>query len=103
MIDAKKYRIGADAVAENVDDEDVIYLGAPLDAQRIEKIVSSVPGARNLVPGGKSLSGDGKHSPIVQVRLPEHVRNELTERARARGVSVSKYTRELIEAVLKAS
>lgn len=61
MIDAKKYRVGADAVAENVDDEDVIYHGAPLDAQRIEKIVSSVPGARNLVPGGKSLSGNGKH------------------------------------------
>lgn len=103
MIDAKKYHVDADAVAVSVEDEDVLYHGAPLSAERIEEIVATVPSVRNLVPGGKSLSGDGKHSPIVHVRLPEQVRDELAERARARGVSVSKYARELIEAALKAS
>jgi hypothetical protein len=35
---------------------------------------------KNLIPGGKSLSGEpGRHSPVVNVRVPQEVRDGLTE------------------------
>lgn len=58
---------------------------------------------RNLVPGGKSLSGGGKHSPVLQVRLPEELRARLHERAVSEGVGDSKIARAAIEAYLNAS
>lgn len=105
MIDPENYRVTRDTEMVNVEDADVIFQGAPLDTERIEEIVSTVRTGRekNLIPGGKSLSGDGKHSPVVRVRLPEPVRDELVAQAKARGVSVSKYTRKLIEDSLRAS
>ncbi len=103
MVDAKKFRITPDVHVADVNDEDVIFRGKPLNQERIASIVEKVDRSTNLVPGGKSLSGDGIHSPVVRVRLPENVRNELTSRAQKEGISVSKYTRELIEHALKAS
>lgn len=89
---------------KEVEDDDVEYHGKPLDPERIDEIVAGVRRrAENLTPGGKSLSGAGKHSPVVQVRLSESTRDELATRARERGVSVSKFTRELIEQSLRAS
>lgn len=58
---------------------------------------------RNLIPGGKSLSGGGKHSPVLQVRLPEDLRQLLHRRASEQGVSDSKIARAAIEAYLNAS
>ena len=53
--------------------------------------------AANLIPGGKSLSGDGRHSPIVQTRVPTVVHTKLRAIADARRVSVSKLLREAID------
>lgn len=53
-----------------------------------------------LIPGGKSLSGDGKHSPVVQVVLSESHRTQLATEAAKAGMSVSKYARRIIEAHL---
>jgi hypothetical protein len=51
----------------------------------------------NLIPGGKSLSGDGRHSPIVQTRVPTVIHAKLQAIADARHVSVSKVLREAID------
>lgn len=51
----------------------------------------------NLIPGRKSLSGKGKHSPIVQARVAEDVHNELEELARANGQKPSKFVRQAVE------
>lgn len=53
--------------------------------------------AANLIPGAKSLSGDGKHSPIVQTRVPTVVHAKLQAIANLRRVSVSKVLREAID------
>lgn len=56
---------------------------------------------RNLVPGGKSLSSDGSHSPALNVRLPVKLRVRLHARAIAEGVGDSKIARAAIEAYLR--
>jgi predicted HicB family RNase H-like nuclease len=56
--------------------------------------------AANLVPGGKSLSGDGSHSPTVRVRVSKQMHAELTALASARGTGVSKLVRQLLAAHL---
>jgi hypothetical protein len=50
----------------------------------------------NLTPGGKSLSGGGEISPVLQVRLPKDARARLHEKAQAAGVSDSKYARGVL-------
>ncbi|MGO1638922.1 hypothetical protein [Ancrocorticia populi] len=50
-----------------------------------------------LIPGGKSLSGQGKHSPRIQVVLSEQVAEEVRERAEAEDMSVSRWVRRLVE------
>ena len=54
----------------------------------------------NLNPGRKSLSGNGKHSPVVNVRVSETTRGRLEELAQERGVSVSRVAREAIDAYI---
>jgi hypothetical protein len=53
--------------------------------------------AMNLQPGGKSLSGDRKHSPVVQVRVSEHTRDKLRAIAKDRGMSLSKLSRKVLD------
>lgn len=55
---------------------------------------------RNLIPGGKSLSGGRTHSPVVQARVSAELHSKLTSRAAEEGVSVSKLTRKAIERYL---
>ncbi|WP_115728157.1 hypothetical protein [Actinomyces culturomici] len=50
-----------------------------------------------LIPGGKSLSGEGVHSPKIQVVLSARTQMALKERAAADNMSVSKWVRRLIE------
>lgn len=52
---------------------------------------------RNLIPGGKSLSGEGRHSPKVQFRVPESLREAAEARAAAEGVSLSALAREALK------
>lgn len=55
---------------------------------------------RNLVPGRKSLSGSGQHSPTIRVRVPEQLREQAERRAADEGVSLSALTREALERYL---
>ncbi len=52
---------------------------------------------RNLVPGRKSLSGAGQHSPTIRVRVPEQLREKAERRAADEGLSLSALTREALE------
>ncbi|TDH48872.1 ribbon-helix-helix protein, CopG family [Mycobacterium eburneum] len=51
----------------------------------------------NLIPGRKSLTAEGKHSPVVQTRVPADVHAKLVAIAEDRHMSVSKVLREAID------
>jgi hypothetical protein len=53
--------------------------------------------AANLIPGGKSLSGGTKHSPVVQTRVPDVMHVKLQRIADNRHVSMSKLLREALD------
>lgn len=57
---------------------------------------------RNLVPGGKSLSGGGVHSPRVQFRVPEDLRTQAEKVAEDEGVSLSALARHALENYLRS-
>ncbi|MHB1172771.1 MAG: hypothetical protein ACYCZY_09820 [Lacisediminihabitans sp.] len=84
---------------EYVEDEDVIYQGAPLTAERIAKIVEKAHAIRdaNLQPGGKSLTAPGEHSPTIQFRVPREIRQIVETRAAEEGISLSKLGRRALE------
>lgn len=78
--------------------------GTVLDDEAAEEYAQQVKANirnRALVPGGKSLSGDGSHSPVLNVRLPAELRRRLHTRAVEEGVGDSKIARAAIEAYLK--
>lgn len=56
----------------------------------------------NLIPGRKSLSGNGKHSPVVQFRVSETTRAALEEIAAARNVTVSKLSRQVLDEFIES-
>jgi hypothetical protein len=105
-LDPTKIRFDEHTVVEDIDlDEEEIYVeGERLTEERAEKIAAEVlakASAMNLRPGGKSLSGDGKHSPVVQVRVSEHTRDKLRSIAKSRGMSVSKLSRKVLDAFVE--
>ena len=70
-------------------------------AQRLAAEMLERVRAKNLRPGGKSLSGGNKHSPVVQVRVSELTRDKLQAIANARGMSVSKLSRKVLDEFVK--
>jgi hypothetical protein len=52
--------------------------------------------ARNLIPGGKSLSGDGSHSPEIKTRVPKDVHARLIERADRDGITPARLVRHAV-------
>jgi hypothetical protein len=53
---------------------------------------------QNLIPGRKSLTGEqGKHSPVVNVRVTEQTREGLRKVAERRDVSLTKVAREALD------
>ena len=57
---------------------------------------------RGLSRGGRSLSGDGSHSPTLRTVVPRDVSEAVKARARAEHMSVSKWLRRLIERSIAA-
>ena len=52
----------------------------------------------NLIPGRKSLSGEiGKHSPVVNVRVPDHTRDGLRQVADKGGQTITKVARQALQ------
>ena len=101
-IDPTKIHFDEDTIVEVADLENEEYYveGERLTEERAAQLANEVLAkvrAKNLWPGGKSLSGDGRHSPVVQVRVSERTRDQLRAIANARGVSVSKLSRKVLD------
>lgn len=105
-IDPSRYVVGRDATVEDIDlDQEDVRLpdGRRLTddlAERMAREGRDEARRRNLVPGRKSLSGDGSHSPRVQFRLPESLRAAAEAKAAEKGVTVSVLAREALERYL---
>ncbi|UXA06570.1 ribbon-helix-helix domain-containing protein (plasmid) [Mycobacterium sp. SMC-2] len=92
---------GAEVSDIDLDEEDFRFHGKRLTENRAELAAKVFRRADNLIPGGKSLSGEGQHSPIVQTRVPVEVRAKLQALAARRGVRTSKLLREAIDQFLE--
>jgi hypothetical protein len=88
-------------------DQDAIYLPdgtkltEPLAEQLAEQTLAEIR-RRNLVPGRKSLTGGSAHSPRVQFRVPDSLREKAERRAVAEGKTLSALAREALERYLEA-
>jgi hypothetical protein len=105
--DLSRYRVRPDSPVSDIDldvEEFVLPGGRRLTEEVAEQIADDVVARRhpNLVPGRKSLSGGGKHSPVVQARLPESTYDRFRRLAEARHVSLSTIAREAVEEYLDA-
>ncbi len=102
-VDPGRYVVGPASTIEDVDlvKEDLrLRDGRRLTNELADKMArEGVAEARrrNLIPGGKSLGGDGSHSPRVQFRVPESLRAAAEAKAAAEGVSLSVLFREALE------
>ena len=103
MIDPRKYVITTGDTIEDVDlDTDVVHLkdGRVLTNELAEELAQQTlteARRRNLVPGRKSLTGGNTHSPRVQFRVPEALRDAAERRAAEAGVSLSVLARDALE------
>lgn len=89
---------GAEVSDIDLGQEDFQFQGERLTEERAGRLAEEHFGrSRNLVPGGKSLSGDGSHSPVVQARVSFEVRTRLDAIAERRGVRTSRLLREAID------
>lgn len=101
-LDPSEIKFDENTVVEEIDlDKEIVYVGGErLTEQRAQETAAEVlakAAALNLRPGGKSLSGNGKHSPVVQVRVSERTRDRLRSIAKSRGMSVSKLSRRVLD------
>lgn len=97
MKKAERYVVGPDL---DLDVEDFQYQGERLTNERAEQIAQETLAElrrRNLIPGGKSLSGGGVHSPRVQFRVPAELRTQAEQVAEDEGVSLSALARHALE------
>src|SRR5690348_961404 len=105
-IDPAKIHFEENTVVDVADLENVEYYveGERLTEESAKRLAAEMLDrvrAKNLRPGGKSLSGGNKHSPVVQVRVSERTRDKLQAIAHARGMSVSKLSRKVLDEFVK--
>lgn len=55
-----------------------------------DRLASRERSNANLIPGRKSLSGEGQHSPTVQTRVPQWVKDELVAEAAELGYKTTR-------------
>jgi len=74
-------------------------LGNPITEESLERDAEEAERQQRagLIPGGKSLSGDGSHSPVFQVTLGADTARKLRAKAAQDGTSVSKCLRSMVE------
>lgn len=108
MIDPSKCVVTDGDTIEDVDlDTEVMRLpdGRRLTNELAEQLAERTlveARRRNLVPGRKSLSGGGIHSPRVQFRVPDSLRSAAEKRAAEEGVSLSVLAREALQHYLNS-
>ena len=86
----------------NLAEDEIIVDGERLTDERADEITADVLAKARayntgLIPGGKSLSGGGKHSPVIQTRVSETTRDRLAAIAKKRQMSVSKLSRQVLD------
>ncbi len=97
-----EYVVGPDI---DLDAEDFQYQRERLTNERAEQIAQQTLAEarrRNLIPGGKSLSGGGVYSPRVQFRVPVELRTQAEQVAEDEGVSLSALARHALEDYLRS-
>lgn len=99
----KDFVVSPDAVVSDIDlDEEEFILedGTRLTEERAAQIVRNVLAnpRGNLIPGRKSLAGDGSHSPVIQFRSPRRAEAEAV--ARELDISLSELARRAVDAYL---
>lgn len=103
MTGSSKYVVSTGDTIEDVNlDTEVVRLkdGRRLTNELAEQLAEEALAEarrRNLVPGRKSLTGGRVHSPRVQFRVPESLREAAERRAAEEGVSLSVLAREALE------
>ena len=98
----ERYVVGPDL---DLDVEDFQYQGERLTNERAEQIAEETLAElrrSNLIPGGKSLSGGAVHSPRVQFRVPQDLREQAERVAEDEGVSLSALARHALEDYLRS-
>lgn len=89
-----------EVVDVDLDEEVVEYAGDRLTEARAESIAQETLAElrrRNLRPGGKSLSGGSRTSPVLQVRVSDELKDTLEREASDRGVGMSKLVRSILQ------
>ncbi|WP_165906099.1 ribbon-helix-helix domain-containing protein [Agromyces badenianii] len=99
MTKRKSYTLSTDPSDEPVTLPDGTVLDGEVAEQYAERALANARRS-NLIPGRKSLSGGSKHSPVIQFRAPETLREQTEARAEAEGVSVSELARRALEQYL---
>ncbi len=105
-IDPRDYVVTPDTAVSSIDldrQEFTLRDGRRLTEDLAEQLASQARaeiGRRNLIPGRKSLSGGGQHSPTIHVRVPEQLHERAEHRAAAEGMSLSSLARKALEAYL---
>lgn len=109
MIDPKPYVVTPDATFSDIDlDAEEFHLpdGTRLTEQRAGELEAAeaekTRRLQNLVPGRKSLSGNGTHSPVLQVRLSADLHARVQRAAAERQISASRLARAALEDFLAA-
>jgi hypothetical protein len=99
--DPKDYVFGPDTTVSdiNLDEEEFTAPdGTRLTEEKAEQLANEYLADKrlaNLIPGRKSLAGDGSHSPVVQFRSPR--KNEGQALADQLGISLSELARRAYE------
>lgn len=105
-VDPSDYIVTPDTLVSSIDlttEEFTLRDGRRLTddlAEQIGRDVRDEIRRRNLVPGRKSLTAAGRHSPAIRVRVPEQLREKAERRAAAEGITLSALTRQALEAYL---
>lgn len=88
----------------DLDQEDFTYRGERLTEERAVRVAAEAVKEfqrRGTLPAGRpSLAGSGGHSPTLQVRVPEAVRDAVVALAERRHVKPSVVIREALEEYL---
>jgi len=96
-------------VSQVVDDMDLDSLGLhdfdgnPITESSMEAAADEAELYSGLVPGGKSLSGNGVHSPRLTLVVSSSARAEIVRRAAQEHMSVSRWLRRVVERELASA
>ncbi|MDR2973702.1 MAG: hypothetical protein LBV00_03160 [Propionibacteriaceae bacterium] len=78
--------------------------GAPLTEECFERLADQAKSQqrRGLTPGGKSLNGDGSHSPVLRLVVSNEMRDKVAQAASVQRMSVSRWLPGAVEEKLAA-